>query len=156
MTRAAPQPNCQSGLPRQSAPPVLARAGSKPKARLYPLYIVLGCLLALASARMVEWLPWALPPCGFRVLTGLPCPFCGGTRCLIAWSHLDVAGAFSFNPLVAVSGVGLVLWALARLLGWAPKSGSPFAWQVIGRKGWLIVALAVMLNWIYLVLHLPR
>ena len=56
------------------------------------------------------------PRCIFKLLTGLNCPGCGGTRCLHALVHGDLLQALAFNPLVVlalpyvlVAGTQLVL-----------------------------------------------
>ncbi|MCR5311586.1 MAG: DUF2752 domain-containing protein [Lachnospiraceae bacterium] len=38
-------------------------------------------------------------PCVFRLLLGLKCPGCGMTHAAVAMTHLDIAGAFSYNKL---------------------------------------------------------
>ncbi len=48
-----------------------------------------------------------LPPCGFLVMTGLPCPGCGLTTCFTAMIHGDVAAAASANPF------GIMLWLVS-------------------------------------------
>ena len=48
--------------------------------------------------------------CPFLALTGLPCPTCGGTRAVLAMSHLRFAEGFCLNPLVAAG------WVCAALL----------------------------------------
>ncbi len=60
-----------------------------------------------------------LPPCGFYVFTGVPCPGCGLTTCFAYMVRLDVIGAATANPfgimlflttvaVIPVSIVGLV------------------------------------------------
>ena len=48
------------------------------------------------------------PHCLFHSLTGLNCPFCGGTRAAHQLLHGNFAAAFALNPLL-VLGVPLVL-----------------------------------------------
>ena len=56
--------------------------------------------------------------CAFRLVTGLPCPFCGATRSLFELGQADLAASVAFSPigvlvpLVAVAV--LVRLALAR------------------------------------------
>ncbi len=57
------------------------------------------------------------PPtlCVLRALTGIPCPFCGGTTAAVHLGHGDVAGAVSASPLA----VGLL--ALLPFAGAIPR-----------------------------------
>lgn len=55
-----------------------------------------------------------LPPCGFLVVTGLPCPGCGLTTCFSYMVRGDVVGAATANPF------GVMLWlfsAAVMILG---------------------------------------
>ena len=140
-------------MPERPSPP------AKPASRfLHPLWVALAAVLLAAGAQLsVRWhLP--LPQCLWRKLIGLPCPTCGCTRSLLAWSHLDLATAFRFNPLFSALVVGLFLW----LLVWSLEHVSGRVWIQRWRDrgarwplGKLFVALAVA-NWLYLCLTLPR
>ncbi|WP_446750603.1 DUF2752 domain-containing protein [Streptomyces sp. WZ-12] len=57
-----------------------------------------------------------LLPCPFRLLTGLLCPFCGGTRMAYDLMHGDVATAFHDNAVLLVLGVPALAYALTRWL----------------------------------------
>jgi hypothetical protein len=80
-----------------------------------PLAAMLGgagaALALLASVVHLDAL--GLPVCFFKATTGLPCLTCGGTRALVHLARLDVMGALAMNPLVAVSLLALVPWAVA-------------------------------------------
>jgi hypothetical protein len=52
-----------------------------------------------------------LPPCGFLVITGYPCPGCGLTTCFSAMAHFDPITAAMANPF----GVMLFLVTLASI-----------------------------------------
>ena len=54
-----------------------------------------------------------VPPCGFKRITGLPCPACGLTRSLICVAHGDIGEAIILNP------VGLLLFPAFAALGLA-------------------------------------
>jgi hypothetical protein len=115
-------------------------------------------LLLLAGARLLPLLPVPLPVCGLRALTGLPCPLCGSTRCILAWSHFDAVQAFRCNPLVAAACVAFGAWSVVSLLD--ASSGRKWAGSVMARlqrKPWPAVLLATALvNWLYLCLSLPK
>ena len=82
-----------------------------PPARGLRLAWGLGWPLAMAAT------PWWLGPsgpgfgCGFRALTGLPCPLCGGTHACAALVQGDLAAAWAANSGALVLLVWLVLLA---------------------------------------------
>ena len=111
-------------------------------------------VLALGAARFLplDRLPGLT--CPFHVLTGVPCPTCGGTRALTALAHLDVAGALAMNPLVALAGIGGMVYA-AHAAGVALGRRRPWRPAVRSRRAenLLRLAAAALLagNWIYLI-----
>ncbi|HSB36249.1 MAG TPA: DUF2752 domain-containing protein [Thermoanaerobaculia bacterium] len=110
-----------------------------------------GVAIALvALGPFVEKLSAKVPACVFRGMTGVPCPTCGGTRAALALAHLDPAGAFQANPLVALGLVFLIgggLVAFARALS-GRGVAEPVHVPVWVRAG-LVLALAA--NWFYLI-----
>lgn len=74
--------------------------------------------LALAAPEL------QVPRCGFKVLTGLPCPTCGSTRACLALVRGDLAAAFASNPLFVLAGAGALvylLYAASVLAGRLPR-----------------------------------
>ena len=69
--------------------------------------ILVVCAVGIALAFMlqpgpdlVSVLGWEIPEmCGFKRLTGYPCPGCGMTRSWVYLAHGDVSTAFSMNVL---------------------------------------------------------
>ncbi len=49
-----------------------------------------------------------LPPCGFLLLTGLPCPACGLTTAFARLAHFDLLGSLGANPMGLPLFVGTV------------------------------------------------
>ena len=115
-------------------------------ARRLRLAFGLGWPLAMAAT------PWWLGQgglglgCGFRALTGMPCPLCGGTHACAALVQGDWATAWAANPGALV----LLLW-LALLAGQAVVEGAqgrrrvarwpwwhPAVWTAVG--GGLVVS----------------
>ena len=80
-------------------------------ARRQRLAFGLGWPLAMAAT------PWWLGQgglglgCGFRALTGMPCPLCGGTHACAALVQGDWAAAWAANPGAVLLLVWLVLLA---------------------------------------------
>ncbi len=63
-----------------------------------------------------------LPPCGFFVFTGYPCPGCGLTTAFAHMVRLEAGGAFSANPFGIVLFLATVLFiplaAVGFVRGW--------------------------------------
>jgi len=131
-----------------------------PASRWSPLVVTgafaLGALCALVIANGLARGVMFYPQCSLKWLTGIPCPGCGGTRCLAALSQGDWITALVMNPLVAV-GAG-VAW-LSVPLAWfdvAARGGRGAA--VVGRLvrsrwfGWTMAAV-VAGNWVWLCLE---
>jgi len=98
---------------------------------------------------------FGLPPCGFKVVTGLPCPGCGLTHCFTAMAHFDIFAAVHANPF----GVLLFLVSLVTV----PVAAIGFVrnWPVIDTlerlqfdKWAILLALASVSTWIVRVVTL--
>ncbi|MBC7912090.1 MAG: DUF2752 domain-containing protein [Pyrinomonadaceae bacterium] len=82
------------------------------------------------------------PSCPFRALTGFDCPGCGSLRGLHQLLHGNLAAAFAFNPLMALSapfvGYSFLSYALLALRGRSlPRVFLP------ARVIWLLLLLVV-------------
>jgi hypothetical protein len=88
--------------------------------------------------------------CAMKVLFGIPCVACRGTRAVFALAHGDAAGAVQFNPLgtlLVASCLGLAVSAL--ITGRIPalrEIARP--WQVFL---WCLLLAAVLGNWAYVI-----
>lgn len=64
-------------------------------------------LVGLVGFAVARWVPLArIVPfwgCGFRKVTGIPCPGCGLTRVADRFAHLNILGALKANPLGTVA-----------------------------------------------------
>ncbi|MEV4423578.1 DUF2752 domain-containing protein [Patulibacter sp. NPDC049589] len=133
-----------------------ATAAPSREARLAGSAVALGvAALALPAAYEAAVGSDGPPICPFRLLTGLPCPFCGGTRALAAAARGDLDGALRFNAVWPVVAVALIAAGVVGLAG-ARRGREPLgdAWRrarLAGRRRpWgrrVAVAIAVAAPW---------
>ena len=122
--------------------------------RRSPLWWLFGFAgVALISRVILQW-GVAVPVCQFRNLTGVPCPLCGGTRAMRSIADLDPLAAVQLNPLVFLTGVTVILWALFSL---AERVLGTRALEVftnrLRRLPLLPISFGLVLtNWLYLIL----
>ncbi|MER5772674.1 DUF2752 domain-containing protein [Streptomyces sp. NPDC001985] len=82
-----------------------------------------------------------LPRCPFRLLTGVLCPACGGTRMVYDLMHGDIAAAWADNRLLLLTAP----FALALLARWAAEGLRGRRWRprLSRRTQVLVVSAAV-------------
>ncbi|MFT4299849.1 MAG: DUF2752 domain-containing protein [Aeromicrobium sp.] len=122
-------------------PPPPSQAGAAPPSRAH---LVRGPLLigaAGASAMLALHLrdphtsgSWGV--CPFLLLTGQPCPGCGGLRAMNDLTHGDISGALGSNAMavafVVFMGVAWVVWIARRWRGEnVPWVRLPKAWLIV-------------------------
>ena len=112
-------------------------------------------VLAFLAARFFPFELLNLGPCPWRMMTGVPCPTCGGTRAMMALARMEIPAALALNPLVAAAGIAAAVYVVHALgvwlLGWRrwrPSVSSPGVLMTL-RVGAISV---LLLNWAYLVL----
>ena len=60
--------------------------------------------------------------CLLRGLTGIPCPFCGGTTAAVHVGRADLVGALRASPLAVLGAPGVAVWpVLGRQLARVPS-----------------------------------
>jgi hypothetical protein len=97
-----------------------------------------------------------LPPCPFLIVTGQPCPLCGGTRSFAQMWQGDLAGAARFHPLgpalfmltLLALPVLALLAARGVVLRWRPSS-------IERRTAYLAVGAVFLSAWVFRLLFLP-
>lgn len=113
--------------------------------------ISLGWPLALLGAPLVLSLG-DLPLCGFRHVTGLPCPLCGGTRACAALADGNFLAAWQLNPglmvVLALAAahslqLGFEAWTGRRVLRWR-----------IGADAWRAGLVVLLAGWVFRLLGL--
>jgi hypothetical protein len=89
-------------------------------------------------------------PCLLRLITGIPCPFCGMTTAATSLAAGEPAAALAANPFVLVLVVFTA--AMAVLIG-ARASGlarPPVRWSPAGRRAaWTVVAVLATASWLF-------
>ena len=80
-------------------------------------------IYAIILAVCIPYLIWSLItgiyiPCFSLATTGLQCPGCGISRMFLSLVKLDIAGAFSYNPVVFIL---LILWNIIAVLCFTEK-----------------------------------
>ncbi len=112
-------------------------------------------ILALLVARFFPFDLVSLGACPWRALTGIPCPTCGATRCIMELTRLDLGAALAMNPLAALVGLGAAVYAVHALgvwlLGWQRWRPSVSSSRV-QRALRIGTVAALLLNWAYLIL----
>jgi hypothetical protein len=106
---------------------------------------------------LIIWLfPHALsfiPPCMFRLWSGIPCPSCGGTHCAVQLANLNFVQAFLSNPFIFLLLVLLAFWGMNTTAGVVFKRNIQFLLsnrEKLTLK-WIII-LSIPVNWLYLLL----
>ena len=117
-----------------------------PPERQWRSALALGWPIALLGAPLVLSLG-DLPLCGFRHVTGLPCPLCGGTRACAALANGNFLEAWQFNPglmaLLALAAahsvqLGFEAWTGRRVQLWRVGADAWRAGLVVLLAGWVL------------------
>jgi len=83
--------------------------------KLSPGYNALGRLTGVATGLLaLAWLPRPHTMCPLLMLTGIPCPFCGGTHAGIDLGRGHPAAALRASPLAVCGAVALVTLPILR------------------------------------------
>ena len=114
------------------SPTVAARIGAS-----RPPTFVTWAVLAACVALLWLTTPPNIPLCGFRWLTGRPCPLCGLTRAMFALAKGHWAEALhwhALSPLAVVMLAGL-LWNPPRMARWWMPCAAAFGvygvWRIV-------------------------
>jgi len=82
---------------------------------LSPGHNAVARLTAVASGLlMLAWLPMPHTVCPFRMLTGLPCPFCGGTHAGIDLGRGHPVAAQRATPQAVCGALAVIILPMLR------------------------------------------
>ncbi|HJU83979.1 MAG TPA: DUF2752 domain-containing protein [Holophagaceae bacterium] len=103
------------------------------------LALLLG--LGWLGARAVAGGRLTLPPCPFKLFTGLPCATCGLTRCVLALARGELREALHWHPVAVLL---VAFWALAAgwdlLRAWGRRPYPPLPESGWARAGvWILL-----------------
>lgn len=108
-----------------------------------PIGVVLrvgGMSVAAVSASFVHHAHDPGILCPVRALTGVPCPFCGGTTVFMELGAAHPAKALAANPVVLAGTIGLALAPLGSGRRW---------WAMKPRTRVWILGVVIGLSWVW-------
>ena len=117
----------------------------------------LGFLWGAVAVALVALSPLArelaavVPACPVKSWLALPCATCGTTRAALALARLDLAAALAVNPLATIGWVGLIGGGAAAGALSIVDRQLPVPEPRPTRALRIGVALALLVNWVYLV-----
>jgi hypothetical protein len=127
--------------PVRIAPAVPLRTASTARATpttVVKRYAAVALVAIVLGALHIRHRPATL--CLFREVTGLPCPFCGGTTAAVSLGHGDFKGALAASPLA----VGLLAtWPLLDAVR------PPAWWRQSRRNRWLVISTVLVASEIW-------
>jgi hypothetical protein len=112
----------------------------------------LGVLAVVVAAVLLRekgpgGVPWLLPDCQFKRISGWHCPGCGMTRAAYATLHGRIGEAFRMNPLGMLVLPSALLALGIELLGWVRGRALPWRLRLGVKAGWGL-AVVILLFWI--------
>lgn len=107
-----------------------------------PVLTLGAAIVGAAGASRVLSSGVSVPGCPFQALTGVDCPGCGTTRCLMALGRGDLWQAASHNLLVPLALVALG-WAWAA---WLARSFGHRLWSPLAHRHASVTVLVVVLT----------
>ena len=108
----------RSLLEMPDEPPILTSASRRQAWKLLPILAIAALVAAIVFVHQNE--PVAnkkyFPQCGFKKVTGLDCPGCGGLRATHALTHGRLLAAFQFHPgyILSLPIIGFLIFLWLR------------------------------------------
>lgn len=112
-------------------------------------------LIGLLSFAVARFLPVLAVPygCPMKGALGVPCATCGMTHAFVALAHGDVPAALGASPFGALLAAGAWLYGVADLARAALDLPFPFLALKLQRALVAIAAVALAVNWAWLLAH---
>jgi hypothetical protein len=118
-----------------------------------PWWWLCGLVAAALISQVISQWNITVAVCGFRQLTGVPCPLCGGTRTMQSMASFEFPPSGQYNPLVFLAGLLIVgwafLWTLDGIFGLQLLKRSNRSLQKLPIA--VIAVGLILLNWVYLI-----
>jgi hypothetical protein len=115
-------------------------------------------LIGLLSFLVARFLPVLQVPytCPMKGAFGIPCMTCGMTHAFVSLAHGDVAPAIAASPFGALLAAGAWLYAVLAAARAALDLPFPYLDLRLQRALVAIAAMALAVNWAWLLLHGPH
>lgn len=115
-------------------------------------------LIGLLSFLVARFLPVLAVPytCPMKGAFGIPCATCGMTHAFVSLAHGDVAAAIGASPLGALLAGAAWLYTVLAAARAALDLPFPFLDLRLQRALVAIAAMALAVNWAWLLLHGPH
>lgn len=134
---------------------LVERAGP-PSVHALGMAAVGGLALLAAAVLPLDAPPLSLLRCPLRAATSLPCLSCGATHAFHFAVRLRPLAALAANPLAALAAALLfahVVWTALRLCGLPYAPRTPVLSPAAARRVRLGALLALLANWIFVLLR---
>ncbi len=124
-------------LPQNSFPTKKGQA-SKSAWKVERLFFIALVVMGTFIAYFLPVLPYQLPLCLFKLMTGYPCAGCGMTRAFEAAAHGRFKEAFEWHPI----GLALfvAMWLGAIFAAYELLANKPFDWESWLRRWGALIA----------------
>jgi len=83
-------------------------------------------------------------PCPFYILTGLHCPGCGITRCILSILKLDFYAAFRYNPLVFILLPFIFVYVIYKIYTWLFNKKDKLTYKLEGYPVYILVIILII------------
>jgi hypothetical protein len=101
-------------------------------------------LISLCIAIIIAYNMKITLDCPIYKITGLYCPGCGITRCIIALIHLDIYSAFRYNPLVFILLPFLITYLFYKIDIWLFEKKDKISQKLTGYPIYSLIIILII------------